>query len=94
MGNFGEFLEIEYECGEPYEVCVDDKKFVKWGFIEGAKLQSKLVAAYIRELLKTERDIMKINPADYTKGKIRGYEEILIDLESGELNKYMNKNPE
>lgn len=35
--NHGEFFELEYEFGEPYEVCVDDKPFVKKAFKAGAK---------------------------------------------------------
>ncbi len=35
--NFGEFVEIEYEFGEPVETIVDDKVFVKDAFKAGAE---------------------------------------------------------
>ena len=35
--NFGEFVEIEYEFGEPIETIVDDKVFVKDAFKAGAE---------------------------------------------------------
>lgn len=35
--NFGDFVQIEYEFGEPIETIVDDKMFVKDAFKDGAE---------------------------------------------------------
>lgn len=52
---------------------------------------SKRVAAYIRECLAPEESLFDTCPEDYTKCKIRGYKDILRDLEDGGLDRYMDK---
>ena len=79
------------------------------GFIDFARhivtWHSKRVAAYIRECLEPEENLLTtIEEApveiqelsddkgkNYTRGKIRGYKDILRDLESGGLDEYLEK---
>lgn len=67
-------------------------------FRAGAVWQGKRVAAYIRECLKPEEEWAAKREADdtetnknYRRGKIRGYKDILGDLESGGLDEYMDE---
>ena len=68
------------------------RHFVDW--------QSKRVCEYIRECLEPVQqsvDDWDASGAPYTssyhydRGKVRGYKDILKDLESGMLDKYMNE---
>lgn len=67
-------------------------------FRAGAVWQGKRVAAYIRECLAPEEEWATKREADdteanknYRRGKIRGYKDILGDLESGGLDEYMSE---
>ena len=48
--NFGDFVQIEYEFGEPIETIVDDKMFVKEAFKDGAEWMAGQGASYNTEV--------------------------------------------
>ena len=78
--------------GHPYEV--DEGVEVSMrrnAFARGMMAQNEKIAAYIRECLEPEESLFNACPEDYTKGKIRGYKDILSDLENGALDRYMDK---
>ena len=69
-------------------------------FAHGMMAQNEKIAAYIRECLEPVQqsvDDWDASGAPYTssyhydRGKVRGYKDILKDLESGMLDKYMNE---
>lgn len=45
-------------------------------------IDKEVLIAYLKECIAPEEEIYKMNPTDYTKGKIRGYKDILHDVEN------------
>lgn len=84
--------------GHPYEV--DEGVAVSLrrdAFAHGMMARNERIAAYIRECLEPEEEWTAKHEADdteantnYRRGKIRGYKDILEDLESGGLDEYMD----
>lgn len=85
--------------GYPYEVDEGvDVSLRRDAFAHGIMFQNEKIAAYIRECLEPEEEWSTKHEADdteenknYRRGKIRGYKDILRDLEDGGLDRYMDK---
>lgn len=73
--NFGEFVRIEYEFGEPIETIVDDKVFIKDAFKDGAEWQlnedsKKHFFIQLKNIKDAWQELKKSNPGIENKSAV------------------------